>query len=326
MLRRISKLGFLIQFVLFLALAFILWLPTFVHPVVPMHIASEGPLYNLLTIWLIKMPFLSVCLAFALVLSLSFFLYIIGSVNDLVARENFLPAIFLLFLLSWNERLLVLHPLLPAGLLILLSIQTIMGMYGQQEPYRQAFTASASIGMASLFYLPAAYLILMLWFSFITYRIGSWREWIISLIGFLLPFVYLLSWLFWNDNFRIGVLSIITSINNPGIGMYNLKPIEISWLLASALVLIITLTSVLNVIQDKLISLRRKSFIMINFSIACVFMVLLSGSPVFYSHQLFFLPLAFFMAASLSLIKKRLFLEIFLLLFIAFIVIIRVIL
>ncbi len=323
MLRRISKLGFFIQFLLFLAVASLFWLPAIMDPGPPMHIPSEGPLYTLLSQWLTGMPVFSVCFALLMVLVMCIFLYAICSSNDLVTRENFLPAILYMVLLSWNASLLVLHPLLPAGILAMISVYTLMRMYGQQDPYRQVFTATACIAVASLFYMPAMYLLFMVWFSFLSYRISGWREWLITLIGFLFPFIYLASWYFWNDEFLSGMLKVLDAIDDPGIGVNNLKAPDIFWLLASALVLLTTMFAVINAIQDKLINLRRKTFILINFSFASLIMISLSGSPVLFSHQMFFLPLAFFMTAILNFVKKGLFYEIILILYLSSLVLIR---
>jgi len=323
MLRRISKLTFLIQFLIYIGIAALMWVPEFMHPKAAVRIASEGPLYSFIASLLASHTLVSVSLVLAFVIGLSLILYFIGSVNDILPRENFLPAILYLFLMSWNTGLSAMNPLLPSGILITLSIYTLMRMYGQSEPYRQVFTASALIGLSSLFYLPSIYFLIMIWISLVTYRITTWREWIIALIGFLIPFIYLISWYFWNDEFTKGVHQILTSVDDPGISLEGIQSYEIAWMIITAFLLIITLITVINAIQDKLISIRRKSFIMVNFVIACCVMILLSGSSILLVSQLLYMSLSFFMAASLAMLKRTLILDIMMVTYLVFLASLR---
>jgi hypothetical protein len=323
MLRRISKLTFFLQFLLFIGITALFWIPEFINPKAPLHLTSEGPLYTIIADLLSSHLYLSESFALVFVIGLSLILYFIGSVNDILPRENFLSSILFIFILSWNSEILRMNPLLPAGLLVILSIYTLIKMYGQAEPYRQVFTASACVGMASLFYLPSMYFLIMIWISLVTYRVGSWREWIIALIGFIIPFIYLLSWYFWNDIFGIGIQRIISAVNDPGIVLKGIQSIEAIWMILSALILIITLITVVNLSQDKLISMRRKTFIMVNFVLACGLMILMSGSSLLLVCQLLYIPLAFFMASSLSLMKKGIILDFIFLAYLIFLGCIR---
>jgi hypothetical protein len=323
MLRRISKLTFFLQFLLFIGITALFWIPVFMNPRAPLHLSAEGPLYTVIADLFSLHLYLSESLTLIFVIGLSLILYFIGSVNDILPRENFLSSILFVFLFSWNTEVLRMNPLLPAGLLVIISIYTLMRMYGQSEPYRQVFTASACVGLASLFYLPSMYFLIMIWISLVTYRVGSWREWIIALIGFIIPFIYLLSWYFWKDNFSNGTHRIIASVNDPGIVINGIRSFEAVWMILSAFLLIITLIIVVNLSQDKLISMRRKTFIMVNFVLAYGIMMLMSGSPILIVIQLLYIPLAFFMASSLSLMKKGIILDYIILAYLIFLGCIR---
>jgi hypothetical protein len=316
MLRRLSKLGFFMQFLLFLALTSLLWIPSIVHPSAPVHSKLEGPLYTLMADSLVSMPLFSTILAMVLVLILCFLLYLISTNNDMVPRENLMPAIFLLFFMSWNSNFLLLHPILPASILVLLSLATLMKSYGIQEPYNQVFISSFLVGIATLFYIPVAYLMFMIWISFVTYRITTWREWVIALAGLILPMIYLASWYYINDEFGTKMMVFDRALADPGF-MISTDARNIIWLAATVLMALLAVMSVVNVIQDKLISIRKKSFIMINYILAFVLMLIVSGSTINESQQLIYIPLAFFMSASLVMLKKAVLLDIIYLIYIA---------
>lgn len=326
MLRRLSTSGLFIQLIAFLALASLLWTEGLAHAMVPVRTVSEGPLYTLLAGWLSTSPTLSVILALVLTLSLCLILNLITYSADLISRENILPATMLIVLLSWNSKLLLLHPILPAAVLILIAVYTLMNMYGQQDPYRQVFTASFNIGLASLFYFPSVYLLLMVLMSFVTFRITSYREWVIAFTGFLLPVIYLLSWYYLSNSFEKGLAQIIHSIEDPGLRLQHLTGIDYAWLIFMLLVLLAAGFGVVNRTQDKLISIRKKTFVMVNFTLSVLVLILISGAPVEESHQLFFFPLAFFMAANIGLVKKSIIQDMFYMAFILFLLALRIIL
>lgn len=310
MFKKIIKLGFFIQLIIFIAVTLLLWLPSLLTPAMPLRVLSEGPLYAMLADVMSDFPHIATSLALFFTLSLSILVYIIGSSNDIHTRENFFSAIFMMIFLSWNESVLVLNPVLPAALLSLFSVMTIMRMYGWQDPLRQVFSASLSLGLASLFFFPAVYFLLFLWFSFITYRITGWREWMISFIGFLLPFIYLFSWYFWNDNFVQGILTLVKSVDKPGFNLIGLVTADFVWLISLVLLIFVIAAAMINQVQDKLISIRKKSFILINVLLSGIPAILLSDTPVLFSHQLLYLPLSLMLAMVLSNSKKALYLDV----------------
>ncbi|NVO18736.1 MAG: hypothetical protein HXX13_03500 [Bacteroidetes bacterium] len=304
MLRKISKLTFLVQVLIYFGLLALLWVPAILHPHQPIHLASEGPFYTWLTNIISNHDSVSVSIALIIVILLSIVLYFLGSGNDIVPRENFLPAIFYILLLSWNPQLTVMNPTLPAALFVILAISTLMRLYGEPEPFRQVFMVAVFVGMASLFYLPSVYLMFMVWITLITYRVTSWREWIIALLGFLVPFIYLFSWYFWNDEFIKGSNVIINAIDDPGLSIKELTMNEAVWVIATGFMLILSMLAFYNVIQDKLISIRRKSLVLINFVIATILMMFMSGSPLVMLVQWVYLPLAILTVINICLVKR----------------------
>lgn len=303
MLRWISKSGTIIQFTIFTVLTSWLWIPAFQNPLDAVITTDDGPLYTLLVSWIQAMPFLSVTIALVVIIFQSIVLFYIFQANGFFGRANFIPAMVVLITFSWNISYLTMHAIIPACIFIIIAINSILGMYGRQAPYRQVFTAAFAISVASLFYLPLVYMILLLWFSLISYRISSWREYVITIIGFVLPWVYYVSLLFWNDNVLIGLKKMADSLFNLVLPE-RLSMINILWLSVSVFILIITMTAVLNVVSDKLISLRRRAWVMFSYCIASLIVVLLSGWPILSANYLFVIPLSFFITGSVSMLKR----------------------
>ncbi len=303
MLRWISKSGTFIQFAIFAVILVMTWVPAFVNPVIPVLSPADGPLYSLLVTWLQQFPLLTVAVALILVVLQALTLFYVFQANGFFGRSNFLPALIILLAYSWNVNYQTMHAALPAGLFIIVALNSIMIMYGRPAAYHQVFTASFALGLASLFYIPLAYFLFFVWFTLITYRISSWREYAVALIGYVLPFIYYISWLFWDDN-------LVKGLNHLSGSLFNLVlPARLTfmnalWLSLSVFIMLVAMAAVLNVMNDKLISLRRRAWVLFNFSFIALVAILLAGWPVLSANYLFVIPMAFFSTGSVILLKR----------------------
>lgn len=308
MLKWISKSGTFIQFAIFAVLLILTWFSAFVHPLPPVQTPADGPLYAFIVGWLSPYPVLSVSVALALIVIQALTLFYVFQANGFFKRGNFLPAIIILLAYSWNGNYLTMHSILPSGILIIIALNSIMEMYGRTAAYHQVFTASFSIGIASLLYTPLAYLMILIWLTLITYRISTWREYAVSIVGFILPVIYYLSWLFWTDELPEGLYRLSDSLFNFVLAP-RLSTVDAIWLSFSAFILLVTMVAVLNIMNDKLISIRRRSWVLMNFSITVVILMLLSGWPILSENYLFIFPISFFITGSLTLMKRRFWFE-----------------
>ena len=303
MLRWISKSGTFLQFALFTVIILIFWIPAFINPVSPVYTSGDGPLYRMLLSFLAPAPILTVSIALLLIVLQAVILFYIYQAIGFFGRSNFMPAIIVLIAFSWNPAYQTFHAMLPAGLFLIIALNALMVMYGQQGAFHQVFTAAFSIGIASLFYIPLAYLLFFIWFTLITYRVSSWREYVVSVIGFVLPVIYFFAWLFWSDNFLPGLKQLSDALFNLVLPE-RISLINTIWLSASAFMLVVMMFAVLNIMSDKLISLRRRSWVLFNFSFTAVIAVLLAGWPILSANYIFIIPLSFFVTGSFTLLKR----------------------
>jgi len=319
MIKWISKSGVFLQFILFSAFLVVFWIPAFVNPLPAIASDYDGPLYVMLLGWLQSSAILAITVALALILLQAFTLFYVFQANGFLKKSNLFPAIIVLLAYSWNIDFQTLHAILPASVFLIIALNSIMVMYGHQAAYGKVFTASFSIAIASLFYIPLAFFLLFVWFSLITFRVSSWREYAITFIGFTIPFLYYITWLLLNNSFIIGMNQFLDSLLNMVLPA-RLSIIYTLWLAVSTGVLLIAMAIVLNIISDKLISLRRKTWIFFNFSVVSFFTIVISGWPMLSANYLFVVPMAFFLAVGLALVKRSFWIEIlFLLYFLLFI-------
>ena len=80
-----------------------------------------------------------------------------------------------------------------ACILILFSIDIMFVSYKKEELTYHPFEASLLISLASMFYAKAALFMIIIWIGLSLLRPFLWREWIFTVIGFFLPYVFLFS-------------------------------------------------------------------------------------------------------------------------------------
>lgn len=312
MIKWYTKSGTVLQFTIYLVMMALLWLQAFVHPVPVITTQSDGPLYS----WLIKLvegsEMAPVTLALLLVFLQSFSLFYVFQSNGFFGRSNFLPALIAMLAFSWNPDFLTLHPVLLSGLFLIITLNALLTMYGKQASYHQVFTASFALAIASLFWFPIIYLLPAIWFALFAYRISAWREYVIVLIGFVLPYIYFFSWMYWEDSLWIGLARF-----NSILFILEIAPrfafVPMLWLSFSAFLLIIAVITVLNALNDKLISLRRKAWVFFILAIVPVFVFLFTGWPYLSGNYLFIISLSFFLTACISFVKRSFWFELILL-------------
>ena len=175
-----------------------LWLFGFFHPVVPLT-EHSAPLYKLIIAGIEKYPFLITFLSFTLIFCEALLINYIVEKNEIIDSNSYLPALVYIVLMSLQPEMFSLHPIVIANLFMLFALHKLMQTYRKETAYSEAFSTGFFISLSALFYIPSVVFLLLLWIGLIIIRPFVWREWMISFIGFSLPWIYLVFYYFWND-------------------------------------------------------------------------------------------------------------------------------
>jgi len=179
-------------------LAILIWFFAFLNPEV-LPTKHTMPLFELFGNLFNSIKWLSTLIAFLLVLGQAFLLNYIVNENEVLKKQSYLPALFYLLFLSNNSSMLVLHPLLFSNLFLLFALNKLMSSYRKDNAFSQAFDAGLLLSLASLFYLPYVLFFPILGIAFVLFRPFIWREWFISFLGVLTPYLFVITFYFWND-------------------------------------------------------------------------------------------------------------------------------
>jgi hypothetical protein len=207
--------------------------------------------------------------------------------NNLSPRNNLLPAYIFILLSGSTHSLTQLSAPLIASFFILIGIAGLIGMYELKDPFTECFNASFFITIASFFYFPAIAFFLLIWISFLIYRVISWREWIISIVGLFAASLFVWFYFFWNNQELIIWNSIKQFFANPE--HFNVQLSHSGYLIWGIIALIFlgSLSNLMNHINEKVIAIRRKYWVVI-------FMFLVGVLSFLYANQQFRFHIIFF--------------------------------
>ncbi len=179
-------------------IAFAIWVFGFIAPSI-LSIKYTMPLYELIAGGLIRFPWLNTFIAFLLITSEAFVLNYIITKNEVLTKQSYLPALFYILFISNNNAMLTLYPPLFANLFLLFAINKLLSSYRKDVAFSQVFDAGLLVSIATLFYFPSVIFLPLLGIGFILLRPFNWREWVISFIGVIIPYLFIITFYFWNN-------------------------------------------------------------------------------------------------------------------------------
>jgi hypothetical protein len=156
-------------------------------------VAASGPampLYSLLADLSRHVPWLPGLLHMLLVLLLALQLAMLANDAELLGKRTHLPALLFPLLLAALASSAVLEAALVGMPLVLAAMRRTWAIALAKRVLGPLFDAGLLIGLASLIYLPYAFLLVVIWASISVIRPFHWREYVLPLLGTALP-IYL---------------------------------------------------------------------------------------------------------------------------------------
>lgn len=142
---------------------------------------------------------LQIVISLLFVVLQAFFLTRVINRHSVLKEITHLPALLYVVLMSCFPEQLTFNPLLFANFFIILFLNAIFNFYRADSAVFNVFDASLFIGIATLFYWPCVFLFPLVWAALIILRPFDWREWIVSILGLALPFLFFSGVLYWFD-------------------------------------------------------------------------------------------------------------------------------
>lgn len=170
----------------------LLWFYSFVDPI-GISIPADGinmPFFNFLSSYIQYNSVLALAFTFILILLQGFLLVQFNRKYILINNRTYLPA-FIYILISGSfvqeQRL---NPALIGSVFLFIAIDFIYSTYRTDYALNKIYLAGFFISIASLFWAPLAVFVLIIWISLSILRAFVGREWIVGILGFLTPYLF----------------------------------------------------------------------------------------------------------------------------------------
>jgi hypothetical protein len=169
--------------------ALLMWLGTIMHPVViSKEYSLTMPFVSFLGNLANQSPLVSVFVVIGLLVLISFYLMHLNTRFMFIKERTYLPAVFYILLASSYLPIQSFNPALISSVILIFAFQRLFKVYRREKLSYEIFDSAVLISLASMCYAPASAYFLIIWIALLIFRSFSWREWLLSLVGFVLPY------------------------------------------------------------------------------------------------------------------------------------------
>jgi hypothetical protein len=188
-----SDINLIFLLLLSLGLHFHVWL----HPPLVIANESDGFLAYLLIHFIKPLPSIVLIVLFQLIiLSQAIRLNILLSKFKMFQQISYLPAFTYIILTGLFPYWDVISSGLVANSLVIWILVKLLRLYDQNQPKTLEFNIGLIVGLSILLYEPIAILIPVVLFALIIIRPFSFSEWLVLIMGVLLPFYFIFTYVF----------------------------------------------------------------------------------------------------------------------------------
>lgn len=119
---------------------------------------------------------------------------------EVLNKPTYLPALFYFLFTAFLPQFVIFHPILFVNTLMLFVLERIFRLYKNTLPLSLDFDICMLISLASLFYLPALLFCILFFLSLTILKPFSWRDWVVGLMGLLIPYFFTFVFFILTDN------------------------------------------------------------------------------------------------------------------------------
>lgn len=199
MLLRLFKSNSPVMHLFTVAIAVLLWLPVFSNPQWTPAITDGSVLFHDLRQLLLPTYWTAQLLAFTLMLIEAFLLLRIDLKFIIVEDKVIMPPLFFVLIISLFSRNYNLLPALLGNLFLMMAMMRTLGSERIPEQKRLYFESGLLIGIGSLFYPPLVAMMLLIFATQFVMRFFDIREFLASVLGFVVPNIFYLFVMFMMD-------------------------------------------------------------------------------------------------------------------------------
>ncbi|MFQ3579060.1 MAG: hypothetical protein SNJ71_02835 [Bacteroidales bacterium] len=311
------------RFPVFLLPVFVvlLWINAFTSEILPKsETAMEMPLYSLVTYLLGGHYYLSlgVTLLFIIIQ-----VFLLGQLNvrfRLIEQISYFPAFLFLLLVSIDISNHTINPLVFANVGIILSFLLLFDTYKKNNAIDLLFQTFLILSTTSLFYLGVLYWIPVFFIAILILRTLNWREWVVSFLGIIPPYIFAFTYYFYFDRLPQFLSILKYNLGQSNNISFEISPFYIVFFSFLAIILVISIIFGFTTAIKK-IAVRKYYYILLYFIILGIILIIIFPSQIFSYLCLLSFPITYFISNFLIVTRNRRVATLIIVLFILFYVV-----
>lgn len=192
-------------FTAIIIIAILSWLKSFLSEEnFPFYFDNNAmPLYSIVLNIVNGSVFWERALAFLVIVISALYLIQLNTKHILIKYRTYLPTLFFILLSSSFLPLQRINPAIFATFFLILALDNLFSAYESSKSLDHLYKASFLVSIASLFYFPAIFYIGLVIISLFILRSIGFRDWIVSIFGFITPWFFLFFYhYFFNNNIQ----------------------------------------------------------------------------------------------------------------------------
>ncbi|MGE0561399.1 MAG: DUF6427 family protein [Flavobacteriales bacterium] len=197
MIVKIFKTNQIIANIFIVLLSVLLWIPGYYNHV-ELNFENHS-LFNLFGKWFVEHRWINVLFTSFLIGFQAVFLNFIINQEKLIKGNTHLVGLFYVVLNGALALLFTINPIIIVNTFLITILFLMFKLYSQSEAKALLFNTCFLLSIGTLFYMPLFCLLPLIWIVLSYVRTPGYRDYFISLIGFLLPFLYLTTYLYITD-------------------------------------------------------------------------------------------------------------------------------
>jgi hypothetical protein len=283
----------------------LLKLAWFIHPQIPVTQESDGFLFRkllgLLGSIAFNFPFIYPLTTYFLLFIQAITFNKLINEPKMLQRVSYLPAMSYLLITSMFSGWNVLTAPLVINTFLIWVWANMSTLYNNTKPKSTLYNMGLLIGVCSLFYFPSLAFVILIIFALLFSRPFIVAEWVISFLGVLTPYYFLLSYLFLTDNlmgYKLPRFKIRYPVFHPDI-----------WQMAGICLIVVTLLLGMYYmhvnLKRLLVQIRSRWKLILLYFVIALLVPFASASHIFEYWILTAIPLAAYTACAFLYPVKR---------------------
>lgn len=199
MIVKIFKTNQIIANIFIVLLSVLLWVPAY-YSHVELNFENHS-LFNFFGKWFVEHSWINALFTSLLVGFQAVFLNFIVNQEKLIKCNTHLVGLFYVVLSGALATIFTINPIIISNTFLITILFLLFKLYSNNEVKSLLFNISFLLSVSTLFYAPLIWLFPLVWIVLSYVRTPSFKDYFISLVGFLLPFIYLATYLYVTDKF-----------------------------------------------------------------------------------------------------------------------------